>query len=88
MTRTYPHCDRTFRRRNQRHARGTGYRDALLANRPQALVDLYGELKATVKGFGSRAQATGLQQKTTRKSQRHSLQHTRATPWSKVPQPR
>ena len=48
-----PRCRRTFRQVNQRHACGLGSRDALLKNRPASLVDLYGKLEATVRGFGS-----------------------------------
>jgi Domain of unknown function (DUF5655) len=52
VTWTCSRCDRTFRQVNQRHACGTGNRSALLKNRPPALVDLYGKLEATVRGFG------------------------------------
>jgi len=47
-----PRCDRTFRQVNQRHACGTGNRSTLLKNRSAALVDLYGRLEATMRGFG------------------------------------
>ena len=53
MTWTCSRCDRTFRQVNQRHACGAGSRSALLKNRPPALVALYGELEATVRGFGA-----------------------------------
>jgi predicted transport protein len=53
VTWTCSRCDRTFRQVNQRHACGVGSRSALLKNRPPALVDLYGKLEATVKGFGA-----------------------------------
>ena len=53
MTWRCPRCDRTFRQVNQRHACGLGSRGVLLKNRPPVLVDLYGKLEATVKGFGA-----------------------------------
>ena len=53
MTWTCSRCDRTFRKVNQRHACGVGSRSVLLKNRPPALVDLYGKLEATVRGFGA-----------------------------------
>jgi predicted transport protein len=53
VTWTCSRCDRRFRQVNQRHACGVGSRSALLKNRPPALVDLYGKLEATVRGFGA-----------------------------------
>lgn len=53
MTWTCSRCSRTFRQVNQRHACGVGGRSSLLRNRPPALVDLYGKLEATVRGFGA-----------------------------------
>ena len=53
MTWRCPRCDPTFRQLNQRHACGVGSRGVLLKNRPPVLVDLYGKLEATVKGFGA-----------------------------------
>ena len=47
-----PHCDRTFRQVNQRHACGVGNADTLLKGRPLALTDLYRQLETTVTGFG------------------------------------
>jgi hypothetical protein len=38
--------------RNQRHACGTGDRDEVLRNRPDELVELYGELERYVKSLG------------------------------------
>jgi hypothetical protein len=52
MTWACPQCLRIFRQVNQRHACGVGSPDALLKNRPAALVDLYRRLEATVKAFG------------------------------------
>jgi hypothetical protein len=52
MTWACPQCHRIFRQVNQRHACGVGSPDALLKNRPAALVDLYQKLEATVRGFG------------------------------------
>ena len=53
VTWTCSRCDRRFRQVNQRHACGVGSRSVLLKNRPPALVELYGELEATVTGFGA-----------------------------------
>jgi hypothetical protein len=47
-----PHCDRTFRQVNQRHACGVGNAATLLKNRPPALTNLYQTLETTVRGFG------------------------------------
>ncbi len=47
-----PRCRRSFRSANQRHACGTGEATNLLKNRPATLVQLYGKLEATVRGFG------------------------------------
>src|SRR5579871_4256105 len=47
-----PRCRRSFRRSNQRHACGTGHASDLLKDRPAMLVQLYGKLEATVRGFG------------------------------------
>jgi hypothetical protein len=50
---TCPDCGRSFTRKNQRHACGTGDRNAVLRNRPQPIVDLYEALEAFVRSFGS-----------------------------------
>jgi hypothetical protein len=47
-----PRCDRTFRQVNQRHACGVGSAVPLLEGRSAALVALYRELEAAVRGFG------------------------------------
>ena len=47
-----PKCGRRFARPNQRHACGTGDRDEVLRNRPDELVELYGELERYVKSLG------------------------------------
>jgi hypothetical protein len=47
-----PHCKRSFRQVNQRHACGVGDAATLLEGRPPALADLYGELETTVRTFG------------------------------------
>ena len=52
MSWTCPRCDRSFRQVNQRHACGTGDRERLLRDRPEALVELYENLEATIRGFG------------------------------------
>lgn len=49
---TCPKCRRAFRRVHQRHACGLGSRAALLRDRPSELVELYGSLEDTVRGFG------------------------------------
>ena len=48
-----PKCNRSFTRKNQRHACGTGNRSDVLRNRPEELVRLYGSLESFVKSFGS-----------------------------------
>ena len=45
-------CKRLFSRKNQRHACGTGDRDAVLRNRKPELVELYGALENFVKTLG------------------------------------
>lgn len=47
-----PKCGRRFARPNQRHACGTGDRAEVLRNRPDALVELYGELEKFAKSLG------------------------------------
>jgi predicted transport protein len=47
-----PKCKRSFTRKNQRHACGTGNRAEVLRNRPQELVDLYTALETFAKTLG------------------------------------
>lgn len=47
-----PHCDRSFRQANQRHACGVGSVSNLLKGRPEELTDLYKKLESTVRSFG------------------------------------
>jgi predicted transport protein len=47
-----PKCKRSFARRNQRHACGTGDRAEVLRNRPPELVALYSALEAFAKTLG------------------------------------
>lgn len=49
---TCPKCTRTFTRKNQRHACGTGDRAEVLRNRPPELVALYGALETFVRSLG------------------------------------
>ena len=49
---TCPTCNRRFTRPNQRHACGTGDREAVLRNRPSAVVDLYTALEEFAKALG------------------------------------
>ena len=49
---TCPRCKRTFARKNQRHACGTGDRAEVLRNRAPELVALYGALEAFAKTLG------------------------------------
>ena len=48
-----PRCGRTFRQVNQRHACGVGSASTLLKNRPSTLADLYQQLEAAVRSFGT-----------------------------------
>ena len=48
-----PACSRTFTRKNQRHACGTGDRREVLRNRPDSLRQLYASLEAFVKTLGA-----------------------------------
>jgi predicted transport protein len=54
MTETWacPQCGRQFRRKNQRHACGTGDRADVLRNRPKEVVELYTELETFAKSLG------------------------------------
>ena len=45
-------CKRSFSRKNQRHACGTGDRTGVLRNRPEELVRLYESVEAFVKSLG------------------------------------
>jgi hypothetical protein len=45
-------CRRRFKRRNQRHACGTGERADLLRNRPPGIVALYEALEDFARGLG------------------------------------
>ena len=47
-----PRCERTFTRKNQRHACGTGNRDDVLRDRPASLVKLYRALEAYARSLG------------------------------------
>jgi hypothetical protein len=47
-----PDCSRTFTRKNQRHACGTGDRAEILRGRPPELVALYTALEAFARGLG------------------------------------
>ena len=47
-----PKCNRSFTRRNQRHACGTGDRREVLRNRPDAIVRLYTSIESFVKTLG------------------------------------
>ncbi|MFO0760747.1 MAG: DUF5655 domain-containing protein [Byssovorax sp.] len=49
---TCPECNRTFTRKNQRHACGTGERSHVLRNRPPELVALYEALEEFAKSLG------------------------------------
>jgi hypothetical protein len=49
---TCPKCKRSFTRRNQRHACGTGDRGDVIRNRPQAIVDLYASIESFAKSLG------------------------------------
>jgi hypothetical protein len=48
-----PRCGRSFTRKNQRHARGTGERSEVLRNRPGSVVRLYALMEAFAKSLGS-----------------------------------
>ena len=48
-----PKCKRSFTRKNQRHACGTGDRSEVLRNRPDALVALYDSVESFAKSLGS-----------------------------------
>ena len=47
-----PACKRVFTRPNQRHACGTGEREAVLRNRPPELVAVYERIEAFAKSLG------------------------------------
>jgi predicted transport protein len=47
-----PTCSRSFTRKNQRHACGTGDRREVLRNRPDALVRLYDSIESFAKSLG------------------------------------
>lgn len=48
-----PKCNRSFTRKNQRHACGTGDRSEVLRNRADSVVALYASLESFVKSLGS-----------------------------------
>ena len=48
-----PKCKRSFTRKNQRHACGTGDRSEVLRNRPDGLVALYDSVETFAKSLGS-----------------------------------
>lgn len=50
---TCPKCKRSFTRKNQRHACGTGNRSEVLRNRPGGLVALYDSVESFAKSLGS-----------------------------------
>ena len=47
-----PKCRRSFTRKNQRHACGTGDRSEVLRDRPEVVVRLYGSVETFVKSLG------------------------------------
>ena len=47
-----PKCERSFTRKNQRHACGTGDRSEVLRNRPDALVALYDSVETFARSLG------------------------------------
>ena len=47
-----PECKRRFTRKNQRHACGTGDREALVKNRPPEVVAMFRALEALAKKLG------------------------------------
>ena len=49
---TCPTCGRVFRRPEQTHSCDVGKRSELVADRPERLVNLYGSLEKTVRGWG------------------------------------
>jgi hypothetical protein len=48
-----PKCKRSFTRKNQRHACGTGDRREVLRNRPDDIVALYASVESFAKSLGS-----------------------------------
>jgi hypothetical protein len=48
-----PKCKRSFTRKNQRHACGTGNRNEVLRNRPEELVAVYDSAESFAKSLGS-----------------------------------
>jgi hypothetical protein len=48
-----PQCSRSFTRKNQRHACGTGDRSYVLRNRPDAVVRLYAAVESFAMSLGS-----------------------------------
>ena len=48
-----PECKRTFSRKNQRHACGTGDRSVVLRNRSEAVVQLYASIERFIESLGS-----------------------------------
>lgn len=52
MTWACPKRGRQFRRRNQRHACGTGNRAEVLRNRPKEVIELYTALETFTKSLG------------------------------------
>jgi len=48
-----PKCKRSFTRKNQRHACGTGNRNEVLRNRPEELVAVYDSVESFAKSLGS-----------------------------------
>jgi len=47
-----PRCKRSFTRKNQRHACGTGERSAVLRGRPEEIVALYASAESFAKSLG------------------------------------
>jgi Domain of unknown function (DUF5655) len=50
---TCPTCSRSFTRKNQRHACGTGDRSEVLRDRPDSVVAIYVSVESFVKSLGS-----------------------------------
>jgi len=50
---TCPKCSRSFTRKNQRHACGTGDRSGVLRGRPDSVVALYVSVESFVRSLGA-----------------------------------